>query len=139
VTVAAAPGDAFTDEMLATCVKKGPHVQKPMPEGWTQRLYTVTTIARNERYGGSRTVVVCDNLERAREIVETNEGDIEERSYHLVVIEAVRPNVLYACPGDAYWYLWNEYSRPVTSGEYGRFEPIETPPWMTRRCGFGIG
>jgi hypothetical protein len=131
--------DAFTDEMLKTCVpKSGPHVQRPMPDGWTQRLYTVTTKARNEKYGGTRTVCVCDSFERARQIIETNEGDIEERSYHFAIIEAVCPNVLYAYSGEAYWYLWREYDF-VNQGGYGQFEPIEPPPWMANIVGFGIG
>jgi hypothetical protein len=110
------------------------HVQRTAGEyPEAPRLYTVTTIAPSARFGGERTPVICDSFERAQEIVERNEGDIWECSYHLVVIEAVIPNWLYGSSyaNERYWYRYN------TDAE--RYEPIETPERYELTFGFGIG
>lgn len=108
------------------------HVQKA-PHKDRKALYTITTIAPGPRFGGQRTPAICDNLERAREIVENNEGDIWECSYYLAVIEAVFPNYLYSSSysDERYWYRYNTGTR--------RYEPIETPEWYKNTFGFGIG
>jgi hypothetical protein len=97
-------------DMLGACVSSPDHTQKQGPDG---RLYTVTTIAKSESYGGTRTVVVCDSFERSVEIVTTNEGDIYENSYELAVIEAILPNVLYDYQEEEYWYRWDDGYKPI--------------------------
>lgn len=123
------------DEVVKSCVPKPcTHSQLPAPEGVSKRLYTVTTIAASARYGGTRTPVVCDDFEVAREIVERNAGDIFETSYRLAVIEAVVPNQLYGGTLDEqYWYRWD--------GPYetGRYVPVERPSAYEGTVGFGIG
>lgn len=122
------------DDMLASCVVKPEgHTQKVRPAGVPSRLYTVTTIAESARYGGNRTVVVCDSFEAAREIVEKNYGDIWECSYMLAVIEAVVPNRLYAHLDEQYWYRW------VGDREDGAYQAIEVPERYRNVVGFGIG
>lgn len=120
------------DEIVKSVVLKGAHVPAELEA--RRRLYTVTTIASSARYGGTRTPVVCTTFERARAIVEKNEGDIFEFSYKLVVIEAVIADELYGGTLDEqYWYVWRGYGRT------GRYEPIERPKAYEGTVGFGIG
>lgn len=121
---------AYHARLEACVIKPGGHTQKP---GADPRLYAVTTIASLPRYGGTRTPVVCDSFEAAKEIVETNMGDIYEYSYSLVVIEGVRPNRLYGCIfSEQYWYRWDDGSK--------RYVAIETPPgWECISGHGGIG
>lgn len=120
------------DVVVASVVTKDAHVPIEGPEG--AKLYTVTTIASSARYGGTRTPVICKTFERAKEIVEQNEGDIFEYSYKLVVIEAVLADVLYGGTMDEqYWYVWKG------SGETGGYVPIERPKTYESTIGFGIG
>lgn len=124
------------DAVVASVTGRAAHEQAPAPR-WLEeqgiaRLYTVTTIAASARYGGTRTPVVCSSWERAREIVEANEGDIWESSYMLAVIEAVAADCLYGGGLDErYWYAWD-------LGE-GRYRPVEPPAAYAGQCGFGIG
>lgn len=125
------------DAIVASVVFKDGHEQKPARaifsgSGFT-RLYTVTTIAASERFGGTRTVVVCRTFGRAKEIVEENVGDIFERTYRLVVIEAVAADRLYDFLDEDYWYAWE--------GDYetGRYRPIDKPEAYRNIFGFGIG
>jgi hypothetical protein len=116
------------DEILASVVRKEAHT----PPALQGVVFAVTTIARSERFGGTRTPAVCMSFERAREIVETNEGDIWECSYMLCVIEAVIPDQLYGTNGDyQYWYFWDMKEH--------RYVPIETPERYQNMFGFGIG
>jgi hypothetical protein len=128
--------------MVKACTRKpGGHVQQPPPADFVaqggKRLYTVTTIAASIAYGGTRTVVVCDSFERAKEIVETNEGDIWESSYMLAVIEPVAVNWLYHYFDERYWYRWS--SKNSSTARPGAYEAIETPPGYEEVTGFGIG
>jgi hypothetical protein len=132
--------DAYTDEVLAACVVKPDGHEKPLgpfaPRDRlfaSTRLYSVTTIAKNAKFGGSRTVCVCDDFSRAKEIVETNEGDIWEHSYMLVAIEQFEANTLYGGLRDhhVFWYRWNI--------ENACYEAIETPAPYLNAIGFGIG
>lgn len=97
------------------------------------RLYTITTIARSPKYGGERTPVICSTLDWARKIVETNNGDIYEYSYMLVVIEGLRPDELYSASDvdERYWYCWDREQRC--------YRPIETPDMYKNTFGFGVG
>jgi len=126
--------DSYTDESLAACVPKPEgHVEPPLNLALLGMLYSITTIARNEKFGGTRTVAICTSLTTACRIVEGNHGDIWEHSYMLAVIEAVWPNALYGgLKGrDTYWYRW--------SVEKKAYEAIETPDAYQKRAGFGIG
>ena len=73
-------------------------------------LYSVTVIAANKRFGGTRTPVMCNSFHKAKFIVEHNVGDLWEYSYHLCVIESVTPNSVYNIswiPSKRYWYKWD--------------------------------
>lgn len=102
------------------------------------RLYTVTTLSINPVFGGDRNVAVCTKFEEAKRIVETNEFDIHEGSYHLVVIESVFTDCVYGGLGnrDQYWYTWEEDGREEDKGQY---VPIMVPPGYERVSGYGIG
>ena len=126
--------DAYSDEMLGACVVKPDGHEKPPKEFPPKdRLWSITTIARSAKYGGTRTVCVCDSFGRAKEIVETNEGDIWECSYMLVVIEEFDANSLYGGLGTqvSYWYRWNIDAKS--------YEAIETPEVYEHIVGWGIG
>lgn len=101
---------AYKEIVCSAVLKEEGHIQLEIPDNVQKhngrRLYTVTTIASSARYGGTRTVVVCSTFERAKEIVESNEGDIFEMSYYLVVIEAVVADWLYVAIDEQYWYVW---------------------------------
>jgi hypothetical protein len=125
------------DAITQSVVFKDAHVlleDRRVSEIAGDKLYTVTTIASSARYGGTRTPVVCKTFERAKEIVEENEGDIFEYSYMLVVIEAVMADTLYGGSTDEqYWYVWKG------DGETGGYVPIERPKAYKNTVGFGIG
>lgn len=123
--------EARYEEAVRTAVPKLKHVavtNKP-------RIYTVTSIARNDSYGGTRTPVACNSFEEACKYVESNAMDLWEHSYMLVVIEANVPNHPYGigldAGGEEYWYRWNL--------DASKYEPIERPKvYEGVRC-FGIG
>jgi hypothetical protein len=94
-------------------------------------LYVVATIAPSEKTGGTRAPVVCTSLERAKKIVETNEGDIWEFSYDLAVIETFIPDQLYSATDERHWYRWNL--------EKMRYMPIDCPEEYQNVSGFGVG
>jgi len=100
------------------------------------RLYAVTTIACSERFGGTRTPVICTTFEKAAEIVEKNIGDIYECSYRLVVIEAVAPDRLYMNLQEQYWYVWVFSGKDIHAGAY---KAIESPETYKNIMGWGIG
>jgi hypothetical protein len=118
--------------ILETCiVKPAGHIQV---EGDAKRLYTITTIARSDRYGGMRTPCICSSFDIARDIVENNSCDIYETSYMLAVIEAIIPDVLYgSLPAEQYWYLW------IGDYETGKYIAVEPPDEFKNTTGFGIG
>lgn len=123
----------YDDVRKSAVVKPQGHTVVLDPTFTGTRLYTITTIARSEIYGGTRCVVVCDNFERAEEIVVNNEGDIWEYSYMLLVIEATTCNQLYGyLDGEAYWYMWQ-------GGAEGKYVAIETPKEFRNTIGWGIG
>lgn len=130
---------AYKEIVNSVVLKNEDHAQEELPEDVRKydgrRLYTVTTIASSVRYGGTRTVVVCSTFERAKEIVDANEGDIFEMSYYLVVIEAVVADWLYHTLDEQYWYVWE----PGEDGQNGHYVPIEQPAAYVGTVGFGIG
>jgi hypothetical protein len=116
------------DAMVEACVfKSGEHVQLPATQEVIDRggvrLYTVTTIASSERFGGTRTVTVCDKFEQAKEIIENNHGDIYECSYSLAVIDTFVAGWLYHYLDEQYWYRWVRDA----DGVYGSYKAIERP------------
>jgi hypothetical protein len=122
--------------VLETCVFRSVgHAQKPASDAVVQhqgkRLYTVTAIASSARFGGTRIVTVCDTFERAKEIIETNEGDIFECSYSLVVIDTVVAGWLYFNLDEQYWYLW------VGSVHDGSYKAINRPKAYENTIGIG--
>jgi len=125
--------EKWYDASLAACVYKPGHAQHIGSKLAAGRMYTVTTIASSERYGGMRTVALCRTFDRAKEIVESNEGDIWEFSYMLAVIEAVVPDELYGglILDEQYWYKWDL--------ERKGYRPIECPPGRENVFGYGIG
>jgi hypothetical protein len=125
----------YQTALAGAVAKPQGHTQQPLPEGFVEqegkRLYSITTIVRSDVFSSTRCVCVCDNLERAREIVETNEGDIWECSYGLCVIEATACNCLYGYMDEQYWYRWNVVAKV--------YEPVEVPPGYEGAVGFGVG
>src|SRR5271154_5716206 len=75
--------------------------------GLSERLYAVVTLAKDAAHGGERTPAVCTTLQRAKQIIETNEGDIWEHSYMFALISEFTPDVLYDYSGKQYWYEWD--------------------------------
>lgn len=116
---------AFDEIVRSVVVKDGHRQAPPTPEVVDydgQRFYMVTTMASSRRYGGIRSPVICSTFQRAKEIVEKNEGDIYECSYSLAVIEAVVVDWLYGgLLNEQYWYVWKG------SPEDGAYVPIERP------------
>ena len=95
-------------------------------------LYAVTTIENRARGSAARrTPAVCMTLDRAKEIVEKNEGDIWECFYMYAVVETVIPDRLYSFSGERYWYEWNL--------DKGCYLSIECPEQYKDIVGFGIG
>ncbi len=147
----AAPTNGRTDaekrfDEIVMSAKRKPdgHTQKPVSEKHQehlkgakgmegQRLYTVTTMAASARYGGTRTVAVCSTFEHAKEMVEKNQGDINETSYDFAIIEAVAVDWLYYILNESYWYVWEG------DHETGGYQPIEIPEAYASMCCFGIG
>jgi len=93
------------DELLKTCVLKScGHSRLSLDDGL---VFTITTIASSQRYGGTRTPIICSSFERAKEYVENNYGDLFECSYSLAVIEVIALDHLYNGDiKDSYWYKW---------------------------------
>jgi len=137
-------GEKAYDEVVdGVRLKPDGHVQKPEPpEGplgrpRIVRLYSVTTLASSERYGGKRTVAVCTSFERAKQMVEENEGDIFELSYCLAVIEGIAADCLYggtpwALENEQYWYVWK-------GDQDGSYRAIEVPAAYENCINIGIG
>lgn len=118
------------DEILASIVRKEKHTQKPSQY---ERIYTVTTIARDARHGGQRTPGIFTTFQAAQDVVEKNSNDLWENSYMLAVIEAVVPNWLYSSGllMEQYWYFWDN--------KLEKYVPIEIPEDYQNLFGFGIG
>lgn len=99
-------------------------------------IYTVTTIAGGEAYGGTRTVCACSTFAKADELIRGNYGGLFECSYGIAVIEAIPLDSLYGGAfgtPETYWYTWTGDARD------GCYVPIETPAEYADECGFGIG
>lgn len=120
------------DTAVKGCVPKpnGHFIDISPKEGETI-LYVIATIASSKVYGGKRAPAVCTSFERAKEIIENNEGDIWEHSYMLAVIEPVYADCPYGHTFKSYWYCWN-----LTLNKY---EPVEIPPGYQNTFGWGIG
>jgi hypothetical protein len=97
------------------------------------KLYSVSHIRldENNKVESSGTVATCLTLERAKQIVETNEGDIYEYYYDLIVIEKYFADILYGWDGNEFefhWYRWNKESQ--------KYEPCEHPEQFQNQVAF---
>lgn len=105
-------------------------------------MYTVTTIARTEEVGGTRTVAFTTTLKRAKEIVETNEGDLYEMSYRWAVIEEAWADNLYGIgtrKATQWWYQWKSEGKDPNGWPLGHYEALESPPEQySRIVGFAF-
>jgi hypothetical protein len=127
-------------EIVDSCVlREKEHVQKPCEGGLGKglnRVYTVTTFAGSATKGGTRTPIICSTFEKAKEVVESNMGDIWEYSYMLCVISGFHMDCLYGTPrvkkdnpepdtcdveSEEYWYKW--VGEDTTKGGYVPIEP----------------
>jgi hypothetical protein len=112
------------------------------------KLYTVTTVREENAISRSgisrrgkkymvthqRCVAVYSSLEKAKQIVEENVGDIYEYYYRWVVIEAVQVDWLYGgFDREEYWYEW------TGDGETGSYISIEKPEDWENIINWGIG
>ena|ERR1700733_14700867 len=96
------------------------------------RLYTITTFYKHEKFNSKRTPGITTSFDKANTLVEGNYGDIYEFSYGLVVVEAVMANQLYGnIPDEQYWYAWDQQQE--------KYVPIETPKQLEHTIGWGIG
>jgi hypothetical protein len=124
------------DAIVESCVfKTHEHAQMPAPKEVAKqkgvRLYTVTTMSGSARYGGTRTVTVCDNFQRAKEIIEKNEGDLFETTYQLAVIDTIVAGWLYYVIDEQYWFCW------VGDAKDGCYKAIERPAAYENMIGVG--
>lgn len=140
------PEARFEHGRLKAVKKPAGHQEAPLdPEntfvadGCT-RLYSVTTLAISAVFGDDRTVAICTNFEEAKRIVEHNEFDIHEQSYHMAVIEVVYTDSLYGgfAEREQYWYVWESETQGDGEDE-GRYVAVETPPGYENVVGYGIG
>lgn len=120
----------------------GGHVEKPNEYPDAVRLYSVTTIAASRRYGGTRTVMICDSFDRAHEGLTKGAYFWWEHSYAFAVIEAIYANTPYGGhnPRDQYWFRFN-WDKSAPPGEYpdGRYEAIEKPAHFEHHGEFAVG
>src|SRR3954465_11454148 len=97
-----------------------------------QKMFTVTTHPGKLAFSGDRNVALCTTLERAKEIVETNELDIFEGDYIYAVIEDVYADCMYGgVDRQQWWYRWNTATT--------NYLPCETPEMFQNTSGFAIG
>ena len=107
------------------------------------KLYSVTTIrqerarnlAGNEYISTDpRCVGVFSTLEKAKEIIEQNIGDIYEYWYPWAVIETIDVDFLYGgFDREEYWYEWK------SDGQTGKYVSIEKPDDWKNIVNWGIG
>lgn len=120
----------------------GGHVEKPSVYPNAVRLYSLTTIAASRRYGGTRTVMICDSFERACEALAKGPMFWWEHSYAFAVIEVIYANNPYGgmCDRDQYWFRFN-WDKSAPPGEYpdARYEAIEKPTHFERFGEFAVG
>jgi len=95
-------------------------------------LFLVTTVKDVENVWSEkftyRTVGVMTTLDKAKEIVEGNKGDIFEFYYSFAVIEEIVSDVMYPLAKSKHWYKWNDSLRgyeacecPLKSDSYGAY------------------
>lgn len=100
-------------------------------------LYTITTVARKDEFGGTRCWAVTSTWEKAKDLVEKAGDYLWEYSAQFCVIEPVVPDDLGAYLIDSYWYLWT--FGPGEKDGPGRYLPIETPEVFRGYLAWGIG
>ncbi len=99
-------------------------------------IYTVTTIGPlNEKYRDC-TPAACSSLKRAQEILDRNEGSLNEAGYYpFAVIERKPTDVVYPSvhafgTGKTQW--WYKFDGK-------RYRPCRKPAKFKANIGFGIG
>ena len=98
------------------------------------KLYTVTTIWEKKGTLMSKScLAACVTLDRAKDIIENNEGDIFETVYNLAVIEIIESDTLYSYGKERWWYQWEGDLKT------GKYISIECPERYKNVSGFGIG
>ena len=102
-------------------------------------LYTVTTLGGDGKDYRDRTPAVCTSLTRAKEIIERNEGSLNEAGYYpLAVIEAKPADLVYPEVSNVgentrtqWWYRFSQ--------KKNRYLPCRRPVKFRATIGFGIG
>ena len=135
---AVARGDREIDPAYTSARMNAKQIKRdvPPPEDGPESgpVYTVTTIAGGQAYGGTRTVAVCTTFARANQMVVENWGDLYECSYDFAVVEEVMCDQLYGGnERTQYWYAWTGDARN------GSYVPIEKPAEYAEAGGFAIG
>ena len=105
-------------------------------------IHTVTTLHTEYDPGMDQTNVVRSrcvgyffDIEKARQCIEENWGDIYENGhYNMAVIETVRPGI-YAYPRPEVWFTWMKRSQT----DQGYKLIAEKPEGLKNVVGFGIG
>lgn len=115
-------------ETVKNCQYKRRHL---FPKHMKGAIYPITTIAQSDRYGGTRTPVVCSTFKQASKYVLNNAVDMWETTYDLVVIEPHTLDRFYSSGHKCFWYKWDR--------SQSRYRPIHTPEVYERVCRFGIG
>jgi len=109
--------DEYSEAIRSSVLKLKGHRKKRSTK---KKFFAIVTIAKHDRFGGTRTVAIFDSFQKAKNIIENYGYYIWENSYNLCLIEAVEMNRIYgACSGEQYWYKW------YTDKE--SYSPIEIP------------
>ncbi len=112
-----------------------PSELKVLPE---INLFTITTLGELDGRPHDRTPAVCTSLERAKEIIETNEGDLYEAGWYPLAVIEVKPsdNVYPEVTNigkrrSQWWYRFDTRQR--------RYVLCGRPKQFRRTSGFGVG
>ena len=92
------------------------------------KIYTITTIEKEDFIYDKRCVGYSFNLEKAKEWVMKNTLDMREQNNELVVVEEVTPGI-YPLSFERVWFKWNGIN----------FVEIPCPKLFETTINFGIG
>lgn len=104
--------------------------------------FTFAVVTLTKPSGEDRCVALCSTIERARQIVERNEGDIWETIYRYVVIERRTLDVLYGdITGESVqeWYEWHGPKGWAGVGKPGYVKLDSAPNIWKHAFGFVAG
>lgn len=65
----------------------------------------------NVSTGNKRTPIICDSLEKAKDIINNNICDIQEWFYHLACIEKIEINEFYPCVIETILFKFDDKNR----------------------------